>query len=73
VTVLGKATGIVLSIREPVVLGSNVSLPPGLYRGVRTTWPKPREPDYKIQLSTFLREHEFDVTALVKSGLITEK
>ena len=72
-TVLGTATGVVLSLTEPITLGPNIPLGPGLYRGVRTVWPNVAEPEYKLQLSTSRREQEFDVTALVKSGVIIER
>ena len=63
----------ILSVKEAGEPSPNLIIPPGLYRGTRTLERQTNEIHYKLRLSTFSKEQDVDVTALVSSGKIADQ
>ena len=73
VALLTKSDTTILSVREACEPSPNLLIPPGLYRGTRTLERQTNEIHYKLRLSTFSKEQDVDVTALVFSGKIADQ
>lgn len=70
---LSRSDSTILSVKEACEPLQNLLIPPGLYRGTRTLQPQTNEVRYQLRLSTFSKEEDVDVTALVSSGKVVDQ
>jgi len=73
VAFLSRSDSTILSVKEACEPLQNLLIPPGLYRGTRTVQRQTNEIHYKLRPSTFSKEQDVDVTALVSSGKIADQ